>query len=358
MPTSLTAGSIAFTGFNGSGNDNLSFVVLTDITANTVITFTDNTWNGTSFASGGNAESIFTWTATSDVAAGTVIDLDNLKNGNASASASVGAINFTNSANLGLSNDNETVYAYTGSASSPNFLAAITNIGFTGNNGTSYGVLTNTGLTAGTNAVAFSGGVDTVGFNGAHSGKASFADYLNDINNSANWSTSASVPFSKTPFTVTAPAAQTISFSPATVSVNENDNGTQTLTFIITRSGDTTGAVSFSGTFAQGSTNAADFGGTLPASTFSGTIAAGATSATVTVTISGDTTPEPSESFTLTLTSASNPNAAVTIGTAAATGTIINDDGTVVSGNTSSISLGNNDHVTILSNVTVSGSTL
>ncbi len=171
MPTSLTAGSIAFTGFNGSGNDNLSFVVLTDITANTVITFTDNTWNGTSFASGSNAESIFTWTATSDVAAGTVIDLNNLKNGNASASASVGVVNFTNSANLGLSNDNETVYAYTGSASSPNFLAAITNIGFTGSNGTAYGVLTNTGLTAGVNAVAFSGGVDTVGYTGMRTGE-------------------------------------------------------------------------------------------------------------------------------------------------------------------------------------------
>ena len=69
----------------------------------------------------------------------------------------------------------------------------------------------------------------------------------------------------------------------------EGDSGTRTLTFTVLRSGGTTGAVSFSGTFAAGSTSAADYGGTLPASTFSGSIAAGASSATVTITISGTT---------------------------------------------------------------------
>ncbi len=130
------------------------------------------------------------------------------------------------------------------------------------------------------------------------------------------------------------------------------------LTFTVTRSGDTTGAITFSGTFDKGTTNAADFGGTLPSSAFNGTIAAGATSAAVTIVISGDTTAEASESFTLTLNSATNSSATVTIGAATATGTIANDDGggTIISSNTSSISFGNNDHVTIQQGVTVSGS--
>jgi Ca2+-binding RTX toxin-like protein len=357
----LGAGSIAFTGMNTSGNDNLAFVLLTDIAAGTVISFTDNTWNGTSFASGSNAESIFTWTAGADTAAGTVIDLNNIKNGPSGASASVGTLTFTNSNNVGLSNDNETVYAYVGTTTAPTFLAAITNIGFTGSNGTSFGVLTNTGLTAGVNAIAFSGGVDSVGYTGARSGETSFPGYLDDLTNMANWNqNAAATAFPTTPFTVAAAGNQIVSFSTTAVSVAEGNSGTQTLSFTVTRSGGTTGAVSFSGTFAAGTTNAADFGGTLPSSAFSGTIADGATSATITITISGDTTVEASESFNLTLTSASNPGATVTIGTAGATGTITNDDGggTIVSSNsTTAITLVNNDQATILSRVTLSGTT-
>lgn len=361
MAANLTAGSIAFTGYNGDGNDNLSFVALTNIASGTVINFTDNAWNGTSFSS---SESVFQWTATSDVAAGTIIDIDNI--GSGTLGTNVGSVKFTNTTNTGLSNDSEVVYAFTGTTAAPTFLAAISNVGY----GTSDGNLNNTGLVAGATAVSFTGGLDIMAYNGARTGQADFSSYLNLINNSANWitqdgsgnqsadGTAPNAPFATTPFTANAPAAQSISFSPTSVSVTEGDNGTKTMTFTVTRSGDTTGAISFSGTFDKGTTDAADFGGTLPSSMFNGTIAAGATSATVTVTISGDTTPEPSRSFTLTLTSASNPSATVTIGTAAATGTIANDDGgTVVSSNASSLTIGNNDHVTILSNVTVSGST-
>lgn len=361
---SLTAGSIAFTGFNGDGNDNLSFVALADIPQGTVINFTDSNWNGTSFASGSNAESTIAWTATSAIAAGTVIDINNIGKGTFGTSA--GSATFTNANNTGLSNDSEVVYAYIGSASAPTFLAAISNVGYA----TSDGTLTGTGLVAGQTAVSFTGGLDIMGYNGPRSGFASFADYLAAIGNTANWATqngsgdqstdgtNPDAPFPTTAFTVAAPATQTISFSPASVSVTEGDSGTKTMTFTITRTGGTTGAISFSGSFAAGTTNAADFGGTLPASTFSGTIAAGASSATVTITISGDTTAEPDESFTLTLTGATNPGAPVTIGTATATGTIANDDGTLVSSNSSTpITLANNDHLTVLAGVTLSGST-
>ncbi|MFM7560081.1 beta strand repeat-containing protein, partial [Cylindrospermopsis raciborskii] len=66
--------------------------------------------------------------------------------------------------------------------------------------------------------------------------------------------------------------------------------------------------------------DATDFGGTLPTGTVS--FAAGETSQTITVNVSGDTTVEPDEGFIVTL---SNPSGA-TISTATATGTIQNDD--------------------------------
>ena len=67
---------------------------------------------------------------------------------------------------------------------------------------------------------------------------------------------------------------------------------------------------------------AADFtGGVFPTGTVS--FAAGETSKTITVNVAGDTAVEPTEGFTLTL---SNPSAGTTIGTATATGTILNDD--------------------------------
>ena len=360
----LTAGSIAFTGFNGDGNDNLSFVALADIPQGTVINFTDSNWNGSSFASGSNAESTMAWTATSAISAGTVININNIGSGTLGASA--GTVSFTNSNNTGLSNDSEVVYAYIGSAGSPTFLAAISTVGYA----TSDGTLTGTGLVAGQTAVSFTGGLDIVGYNGPRSGQGSFAAYLAALNNSANWQTQngsgnqsadgtgPDAPFPTTAFSVTAPAGQSISFSPASVSVAEGNSGSQTLTFTVVRSGGTTGAVNFSGAFGAGSTNAADYGGTLPGSTFSGTIAAGATSAIVTITISGDTLGEANESFNLTLTSATNASATVTIGTAAATGTITNDDGTVISSNSSTaITLANNDQATVLSGVTLSGAT-
>jgi autotransporter passenger strand-loop-strand repeat protein len=360
----LTAGSIAFTGFNGDGNDNLSFVALTDIPQGTVINFTDSNWNGTSFATGSKAESTMAWTATGAIPAGTVIDINNIGKGTLGTSA--GSVTFTDSTNTGLSNDSEVVYAYVGSSSAPTFLAAISNVGYA----TSDGTLTGTGLVAGQTAVSFTGGLDIVGYNGPRSGLTGFADYLAATGNTANWltqngsgdqstdGTAPDAPFPTTAFTVAAPATQTISFSPASLLVTESDGGTKTMTFTVVRTGGILGAISFSGSFAAGSTDAADFGGTLPDSSFSGSIADGASSGTVTITISGDTTAESDESFTLTLTGASNPSSVVTIGTATATGTILNDDGALISSNSSTpITLANNDHLTVLAGATLSGST-
>jgi ELWxxDGT repeat protein len=104
----------------------------------------------------------------------------------------------------------------------------------------------------------------------------------------------------------------------------EGNSGTTPFTFTVTRSGDTSVATtvdySVTGSGANAA-NAADFGGALPSGTV--TFAVGETSQVITIDVSGDTAVEPDEGFTVTLSDASSP---ATITTAAASGTILNDD--------------------------------
>ena len=104
----------------------------------------------------------------------------------------------------------------------------------------------------------------------------------------------------------------------------EGNAGSTLLTFVVTRTGDLSGAttvnyaVTGSGAL---SANANDFGGTLPSGTVN--FAAGESSRAITVAVSGDTDVESDETFTVTL---SNPSTGAQLGTSAATGTILNDD--------------------------------
>lgn len=144
------------------------------------------------------------------------------------------------------------------------------------------------------------------------------------INNPANWisqdtalsdendGTPPDLPLPTSPF-VGEPGFQTIGFTgPLTVSQTEGDSGVIVFTFTVERSGGTVGAIAFSGAIG-GTTNGADFGGTKPP-TFSGVIADGATSATVTIEIWGDTLLEPNETAVLTLTGAHNDGVSTVLG--------------------------------------------
>jgi Calx-beta domain/RTX calcium-binding nonapeptide repeat (4 copies) len=104
------------------------------------------------------------------------------------------------------------------------------------------------------------------------------------------------------------------------VTVTEGNSGTNLLTFTVSRSGGTAGfAVDFAtanGTALAGS----DFVGSTGTLSF----AAGQTSATVSITINGDTIVEPNESFFINLSAATNGG---TITDPQGVGTIQNDDG-------------------------------
>jgi hypothetical protein len=328
----LGPGSIAFVGFNADGTDNLAFVVLQPISAGTVITFTDNEWNGTNFNTG---EASWTWTATGDVAAGTVVTMDGLAAGQTAAS-NLGTIAFSDETQRDISISNETIYAYVGDVSAPAFLTAISNDAFSSANG----LLTNTGLVQGQTAISLTSldaDADIATYAGIR-GAASFDALLPMINNPANWisqdgsainhndGTPPDVPFSTNPF-VGEPDFQAVGFAAdsLTVSHAEGDSGETVFTFNVERSGGTTGTVSFSGSIGfVGTSRADDFAGPL---SFTGTIADGQTSATVTVNVLGDVVFEPDENFTLTLQSVSNNSVGTVVGEdAVATGTIVNDD--------------------------------
>ncbi|PKB14611.1 hypothetical protein B0I00_2209 [Novosphingobium kunmingense] len=112
---------------------------------------------------------------------------------------------------------------------------------------------------------------------------------------------------------------------PGALSINdaslvEGNAGAAAITFTVTRSGGSDGAVDATWTVQNGTTSAADFAGPL-----TGTVHfdAGQTSATITVQIAGDTFVEASETFAVVL---SNPTGGATILDGSGAGTIVADD--------------------------------
>ena len=122
----------------------------------------------------------------------------------------------------------------------------------------------------------------------------------------------------------------TLSIAAGNANLNEGNSGSTPFTFTVTRTGSTIAASTASYAVTGSGANpvsAGDFtGGTFPAGTVS--FAAGETSKTITVNVAGDSAVESAENFTVTL---SNPSAGTAIGTAAAAGTIVNDDSTTTS---------------------------
>ena len=115
-------------------------------------------------------------------------------------------------------------------------------------------------------------------------------------------------------------------------SVSEGAGGTTTLTFTVTRSGDTSGAVTFDIATADGSaTSGSDY---VAKSLTAQTIPAGATTYTFTVTVNGDTTAEPNETVLVNLTNV----VGATVSDGQGSGTILNDDAADVTAPTLSFS--------------------
>ncbi len=335
----LAPGSIAFTGFNADGDDNLAFAALVDIPVNTVIFFTDDEWNGTDWADAN--ESAFAWVASSNIPAGTIVAMDLLNNTHSTvlpATSNFGTIiaipDATN--NPGVSASDEIIFAFQGTgALNANgneiptaFLAAIANeTGEAPPVGAGYS-LDNTGLSeaAGT-AIIFTEDDDGMRYKGPRNGKLNFSDYLTDIaDRTNNWETvlggdgTTCVPFSPAPFT----AGPTVIITINDVTVSEGNSGTTNLTFTVTR-GNATGAFTVDYATADSTATIADNDYVAATGTVSFTLG-GPLTQQFTVAVNGDALVELNERVFVNLSNVVNTVGNAVISDAQGIGTILTDD--------------------------------
>lgn len=190
-------GDIAFVAFGAGGPDGFCFVAIVDLVSGREITFTDNNRVSGVFASN---ENIMYWTATSTVAAGTVVCAKAIDN---SPTVTTGALSWPlGFTTMGLGQMGESIFALAGrvdpaALNSPNntFLAGIAT------NGPAVGFdLTGTGLVLGQTALDFGMNLASLEYTGARSGQSPMSAYLVPVNTGANWSTST-VTYNVTPFT-------------------------------------------------------------------------------------------------------------------------------------------------------------
>lgn len=173
-PNTLNTGDIAFTAFNGDGNDDFAFVTFVDIPSNTLIRFCDSELNG--LGQFGTDENDFTWESGSTVIpAGTVITVHNISS---TPNPNIGIITGT----TGLTASGEALFAYIGSAPRviTKFLAAI------GTGSNTFGNLDNSGLTLGSTAINLPTNIDIAEYIGTRTG-LNVNSYISSLNNMSNW---------------------------------------------------------------------------------------------------------------------------------------------------------------------------
>ncbi|MEA3013736.1 MAG: trimeric autotransporter adhesin, partial [Sphingomonadales bacterium] len=343
LPTTLSAGQIAFTAFQsdntgGAGGDYFQFVLLTAVNAGTTIYFTDSGSRTDNFRFRTN-EQVLRWVAQSDLPAGTLVSFTATGGAGVTNTAEWTGINpitggVASNAQLALGAGGDNITAFV----SPVF-AGSDNLGGTAIAALAFGQATfsttyNTsgpttqtglpgGLTDGVNAVSIAP-TDNGRYTGTTSGTASAL--RSAFNTDTNWTTDVN------PLSPHGVAAVTV-LNPGMLSVNdvtlaEGNSGTTNFVFTITRTGGSDGAVGATWTlttFFGGNVDAADFV-TYPQS---GTVsfANGETSRQITIQVQGDTIVEPDEAFTVTL---SAPTGGVTTSNIGV-GRILNDDVTTIS---------------------------
>lgn len=183
VATTLSAGDIAIIGFNFDNPDEFAFTPLVDIGAGTEINFTDNGWQAAgSFRA---TEGTFTWTAPTDITAGTIIN------------PTVSSILFSASG--------DQIIAYQGADTNPTFIYALNSEGNPGvwqsDSTSSNTSALPTGLVNGETAVALDE-IDNAIYTGITSGTQ--AEILAAIGDNSNWSGSNSTrqTMPTDPFTV------------------------------------------------------------------------------------------------------------------------------------------------------------
>ncbi|TCR67681.1 calcium-binding protein [Bosea sp. BK604] len=118
----LAPGSITFVGYSADSDDGVAFVVLEPVLAGSVINFTNGSWDGLEF---GGATASWAWTANADIAAGTRVTMSSLPSGE--ATSNLGTIEQQDESVSDITGSIKGLRAYTGSSTSPVFLAELSN---------------------------------------------------------------------------------------------------------------------------------------------------------------------------------------------------------------------------------------
>ncbi len=188
--STLSAGDIAITGFNGDNPDEFSFLLLTDIESGTEIRFTDNGWTSAGAFRANEGTEVATFNVPVNCGIEIFADLSN--NQLLVGPAPVGSI--VNSGNtIAFSTSGDQLLAYQGTDASPTFIAAVQ---FNGNSFDADATSSNTtalptGLTVGENAVAV-GNVDNGVYDCSNTVSGTVSEIRTALNTAANWTTSSS----------------------------------------------------------------------------------------------------------------------------------------------------------------------
>lgn len=183
----LGAGDVAFVGFNGDATTTtFAFVLLEPVVAGTVIKFTDSGWDGNALKTG---EFAAQWTAPSDLPFGTVVQFDEANPGPNFQPFSDGG--YFTGGRFHLESGGDQLFAYTGSPSSPTFLAGLHTDSSQWDTSNVSSVASSQlppQLTDGVNAISFGNGATNF-YSGVYLGSRTGdqAALLAKINNEANW---------------------------------------------------------------------------------------------------------------------------------------------------------------------------
>jgi hypothetical protein len=213
--TTLAAGDIVIIGWNATDNnintpgnaytdDDIDFLLLRDIDANTVIFFTDFGWTGTGFqqnelstsgcttGTGAISDGCIRWTTASAMVKGTQVRVG-VKNGLIASAGTVTSINGSvGGTQMSLSTSTDQIFAFQGSLASPTLIAAVqyggstwSGSGITTCSPTSSSISNNPGVNVGGFAFLFTPTTDNNQYTGSKSG--SITTIRTNVLNAANW---------------------------------------------------------------------------------------------------------------------------------------------------------------------------
>jgi hypothetical protein len=198
--TTMLPGDMAIIKFvTGSGTDNVSFLVLNEISCGTQFIFTDNNWSaGTSTWTCNDDEFAIGFTTTSILKAGTIINIEVNPIGNLSVSP-FGSLTYTSlgspwGTNVGLNSGGDNGFLLQGTRNSPSFIYGLRHAG-TFASGGSCSSKDNTGLpsalTLSSTAIEMSSTQSYWQYNCSVLSSGTQAALLSAISTKTNWTTSS-----------------------------------------------------------------------------------------------------------------------------------------------------------------------